>query len=101
MPRQLNPFSKSKTPFSFVRLFKPALDTVSLVTPLVSRSNRPLQELENQLHQPHHPFSFALPVYRTFTQEFPFRTLPSKVYLHLIVCPVTGGSSNPFNKRLI
>ncbi|MBC8018074.1 MAG: IS4 family transposase [Verrucomicrobia bacterium] len=58
MPRQLNPFAKLKAPFSFARLFKPALDTVSLVTPLVSRSNRPM----------------------TFTFEHHLKAL---VYLHL------------------
>jgi hypothetical protein len=58
MPRRLNPFARLKAPFSFLRLFKPALDALSSITPLRSRSNRPM----------------------TFTFEHHLKTL---VYLHL------------------
>jgi hypothetical protein len=58
MPRQFNHFVKRRTPFSFLLLFKPALDALSSITLLRSRSNRPM----------------------TFTFEHHLKAL---VYLHL------------------
>ena len=58
MPGHIKPFNKLKVPISFLRLFKPALDEVSSVTPILSRSNRPM----------------------TFTFEHHLKAL---VYLHL------------------
>lgn len=58
MPRQFRPFKRLNAPISFLRLFKPALDEVSSVTPILSRSNRPM----------------------TFTFEHHLKAL---VYLHL------------------
>jgi len=58
MPRQFLPFQRTGTPFAIKRLFKPALDEVSSITPISSRSNRPM----------------------TFTFEHHLKAL---VYLHL------------------
>ncbi len=59
MPRCLSPLMRLKAPLSFLRLFKPALDALSSITPLRSRSrNRPM----------------------TFTFEHHLKAL---VYLHL------------------
>jgi hypothetical protein len=51
MPRHIQPFKRHSKPFSYSRLVKPVNDAVSLVTPLVSRSNRPLTfTFEHQLN---------------------------------------------------
>ena len=58
MPQQLKPLVKRKAPLSYKRMFKPALDELPSIPPLVSRSNRPM----------------------TFTFEHHLKAL---VYLHL------------------
>ena len=58
MPRCFSPWSRLRSPLSLPRLFKPALDALSSITPLRSRSNRPM----------------------TFTFEHHLKAL---VYLHL------------------
>lgn len=42
MPRRLAPWSRLRIPLSFARLFKPALDALSSVTLLRSRTNKPM-----------------------------------------------------------
>lgn len=58
MPQQLQPLMRRRVPLSYKRMFKPALDELPSISPLVSRSNRPM----------------------TFTFEHHLKAL---VYLHL------------------
>lgn len=51
MPSHVRPFVRRKTKLSFSRLVKPFNDALSLITPLKSRSNRPLTfTFEHQLN---------------------------------------------------
>ena len=51
MPRHFRPFARARKPFSYSRLVEPVKDMLPLVTPLASRSNRPLSfTFEHQLH---------------------------------------------------
>ena len=51
MPRHFRPFASATTPLSYFRLVKPVKDALPLITPLKSRSNRPLTfTFEHQLN---------------------------------------------------
>jgi hypothetical protein len=51
MPRHIRPYAKAKTPLAYFRLVKPVNDALPLITPLKSRSNRPLTfTFEHQLN---------------------------------------------------
>ena len=51
MPRHFRPFAMATTPLAYFRLVKPVKDALPLITPLKSRSNRPLTfTFEHQLN---------------------------------------------------
>jgi hypothetical protein len=51
MPRHFRPCNRTKVPFSYFGLVKPVNDELPLITPLKSRSNKPLTfTFEHQLH---------------------------------------------------
>src|SRR5512137_753058 len=51
MPRHFRPFTRATIPFSYLRLVKPVKNALPVITPLESRSNRPLTfTFEHQLN---------------------------------------------------